>query len=74
MGQRNTNKKLGKTKCTHIGVRFGHPLIFRMRNDVINNLKVHNHVVFASNIIRQNINIIEQYNTEIWDKKILTKN
>jgi len=38
MGQRNTNKKLGKTKCTHIGVRFGHPLIFRMRDVSINGL------------------------------------
>jgi hypothetical protein len=26
--------KLGKTKCTHINVYFGHPLIFRMSNDV----------------------------------------
>ncbi len=25
--------KLGKSKCTHIGVCIGHPLIFRMRSE-----------------------------------------
>jgi hypothetical protein len=43
-------------------------------SNVINNLKNHNHAVFASNIVRQNTNTIAQYNTEIWDKKILIKN
>jgi hypothetical protein len=41
MEQKNINKKLGKPKCTHIGVRFGHPLIFRMRDVSINGLVCH---------------------------------
>jgi hypothetical protein len=66
--------KIGKTKFFNIANDIFHPLRNNMVSDVINNLKVHNHAVFASDIVRQNTNTIAQYNSEIWNKKMLTKN
>jgi len=66
--------KLGKSTFFNIANDIFHPLRNKIVSNVINNLKNHNHAVFASNIVRQNTNTIAQYNTEIWDKEILTKN
>ncbi len=57
--------KLGKSKFFNIANDILHPLRDNMLSGVIKNLKVHNHAVFASDIVRQNTNIIAQYNTEI---------
>ncbi len=66
--------KLGKSKFFNIANDILHPLRDNMLSGVIKNLKVHDHAVFASDIVRQNTNTIAQCNSEIWNKKILTKN